>query len=623
MYLNVVYISMKNIMNIKTKQLLTLVLCLSLLFSLVGCSFTGEDFKHVEQIDSTVASTTEDIPASDTANEAFNAFLEDYFTESVTSDSITLHYTLKDPSAYGISLAEPIWSTHDINDFDYYTEDLNADYANLTSFDYTTLDKDQQQIYDIMNWDMSLDLSTTGLEYYSDIFSGSSSFQSSIPTTMAEYQFYTPSDVDNYLSLLNSLPAYIDTLCTFEQNKSAAGLFMSDTSADNAITQCTDFIAHVDDNLLITTFDTRIDAMDSLTDEEKAAYKTANITAVKESVIPAYEAIIDILTNLKGTGVNDGGICNFDQGKEYYEYLVKSGTGSDKTIEELTTMIEDSFESSLTDMYSVYSNNPDAYDYFYSGDDLYTNSDPTEILNTLKTATTEDFPTPPEVSFSIKYVDKSLEDSVSPAFYMTPPIDDVTNNVIYINNSEENGNSDLFSTLAHEGYPGHMYQITSFYASNPNPVRCLYSFLGYCEGWATYAEVKAYDYADYVKYPEDIATISKASDILSLTLSSRIDIGVNYEGWKLTDVEDYLTQSGYDASYGADIYQYVIENPSVYLRYCIGYLEIAQLETNAKTALGDAFNQKEFNAVLINAGPCQFNLVNTYVNDYIDSKKNQ
>lgn len=91
---------------------------------------------------------------------------------------------------------------------------------------------------------------------------------------------------------------------------------------------------------------------------------------------------------------------------------------------------------------------------------------PDEILETLKGQISKDFPALPKCSYKVKYVPKALEGSLSPAFYLVPPLDRYQDNVIYINGGTRFQNEDLFPTLAHEGYPGHLYQNVYFISNN-------------------------------------------------------------------------------------------------------------------------------------------------------------
>ena len=617
------------------KRLLSLLLSLILILSLCSCTTPYDIVRDIIENDTTTSggevqsSPTPDISinnhegasSSKTDNEDFSTYLDDIFRDEVTSDTITLHYTLKSPEGYGITRGPATFGDFDLASAAMYSNSVNAELSTLRHFDYESLSKDQQITYNILEQYLNLETKCAGLDLYSSIFTGTSSVQSNLPITMAEYQFYEKQDVEDYIALLNALPEYFDKLCEFEKIRSEKGLFMSDTTADSSISQCTDFLSETDTNVLIETFADRINACDFLTDEEKASYITANDTAVKGLVFDAYNSVIDCLTSLKGTGKNNGGLCGFPKGKEYYEYLVSYYTGSSKSVNDIATNIDASIKDAMSDVYTVYDKNPDAYDYYYNEDLNYGSDDPQTILDTLKVSMLDYYPNPPETSYTIKYVHKSLEDSLSPAFYMVPPIDDAVENVIYINQGEKNGASDIYTTLAHEGYPGHLYQTTYYNATKHNPVRDVLSFGGYTEGWATYVELNSYDLVEFPKYDEELSALAKAMDTMNLAISCRIDIGVNYEGWSVEDVSSYLDDSGFDGSFAQDIYDYVVEDPAVYLKYYGGYLEFNELRTKAESELGDKFDLKEFNKALLDAGPCQFDIVGAYVDDYIEKNK--
>ena len=87
---------------------------------------------------------------------------------------------------------------------------------------------------------------------------------------------------------------------------------------------------------------------------------------------------------------------------------------------------------------------------------------PDSMLDDLRSKITDTFPEIPDVDFQVKYVPESMQDYLSPAFYMIPAIDNLTENVIYINNGQTASGLNLYTTLAHEGYPGHLYQTVYF-----------------------------------------------------------------------------------------------------------------------------------------------------------------
>lgn len=81
---------------------------------------------------------------------------------------------------------------------------------------------------------------------------------------------------------------------------------MTDDMVDQVIEGCRTFIANPEQNVLIATFETRLDALDSLDEQARADYIKQNHAAVMDTVIPAYERMMEGLEKLKGTGVNPG-----------------------------------------------------------------------------------------------------------------------------------------------------------------------------------------------------------------------------------------------------------------------------------------------------------------------------
>ncbi len=599
------------------KKLLNLLLSLILIVSCLGCSGkSSTDPNDSQFINENNSQGTGEV------NEEFESFLEDLFIEEVTSDSITLHYTLKDPSAYGIKDMEPTFGSLDLAEIEEESEYLKETMDKLHSFDKMTLSKSQVLVYEILEEYLELQLSSEGLEYYGTLFGNVSGVHSNLPITLAEYQIYREKDIQDVIGLLNLVPDYFDMCLEYEKKRSEMGLFMADFAVDDVISNCEDFIADPQNNFLIEILEDRVNGFDGISAEKKAEYNRQIEDAVLNKVIPAYEAVIAGLSELKGTGENELGLCYFPEGKRYYEYLVKYGTGSDKTIEELIELVENDLIKSLNRMYVVYSGNEDAYNYFYENILDIGITDSKETVEHFKKAMESEFPKGPNVEYTIKTVHESLEESLSPAFYMIPPIDEANENVIYLNMGEQYADDDtLFATLAHEGYPGHLYQTTYFNQVNSYPIRSLLNFNGYVEGWATYVELKSYDMVEYATYNAETAVLAKASSSLSLAASTLIDMGVNYLGWSVEDTEEFLEYYGFNPGVAQDIVEYVIEEPGNYLKYYIGCLEFQELESYAQEELGNKFDSVEFHRAVLEAGPSQFKFVKRFVDSYIEENK--
>ena len=596
-------------------RFLSLILVLLLLFT--GCqapSASTDKSVNVSQ-----SSINYEIGLAEGDNEEFNTFLMDCFAELVTSDSITFHYTLQNPENYGVSMDAVTLGDADLITLEDNYDQTKAYLATLESFNYDQLSSRQQLVYDIFKNSLELSIESYDYRLYGVLFSPTTGIQAQLPIILNEYIFYSEDDVADYFLLLKDIPNYFRDLLDIERFRSEQGLFMSDTTADAIIKQCEAFIENPEENLLIDIFDDKLDAeLPDLKDQKKSDYIHENKTIVLENVIPAYQMIIDELTALKGTGVNDLGLAYFEQGKEYYEYLAKEATGSSKTVKEMIKLTEETIVENITLVTLLVSMDNSLYDRMYEFNPEL--AEPSEILKQLQISILSDFPTPVSTNFSVKYVHESLEKDLSPAFYMIPAIDAVDANTIYINNYQNDGtdNVTFFSTLAHEGYPGHLYQQTMFNSTNPHPIYGILDYTGYAEGWATYVEQQSYA---WIGADEDLSRILKANQNFALGISARVDLGVNYEGWDRADTADYLSNFGIsDEATVNDIFDYVVAEPATYLSYYIGAQEFWNLRQIAEENLGDQFDPVAYHEFILTLGPATFDLIQEKLEIWIQNQ---
>lgn len=591
--------------NKTNKRILAGICLLPVCISLSGCG----KFSLQKQLD----------PNSATAKKQqqfFDTLTDEIFRKEVQSDSITLNYTLSNPEDYGITDFTPTFGEYGLEASKKqlaYAENVNAQ---LDQFDYNCLTEEQQLTYDVLKDYYAVSDHEEDYNYYGEALSSATGMQAQLPTLLSEYNIKDTDDIEDYLQLLSVVGEYFVQISDYEKEKSEAGLFMSDKNADNIISQCKDFIKQPKDNLLIKTFNEKVEHFDWLSKEEKTIYKKKNKKAILENVIPAYETLITTLTELKGTGTYEGGIGNLPKGKAFYEEMAQATTGSDMTIKEMKKRLETAQKDAIKVVASAetaYNKDHDTDIYEEYIEMKYPKEDPDEIVPYLEQESQEDFPALEDVNYTIKYVDESLEDYVSPAFYLTPPLDNFTENSIYINGSKENGAQNLFPTLAHEGYPGHLLQTVYYEQQKPAPIRTLLNYGGYSEGWATYCELYSFSMAGLDK---NLADYAKAYEEFNLCMYATIDIGVNYDCWSKTDLVDYLSNYGITDTEVADsIYDIVVDDPGNYLQYVIGYFEMKDLYTKAEKSAGKQFDIKEFHTFLLDVGPAPFSIIEERMED--------
>lgn len=545
--------------------------------------------------------------------EDFDAFLNQLFVDGVSQDTLTLNYTLKNKKIYGLdNLEVSFGNANEDEQHSMYSVYENIK-ATLRSFNYDKLTKTQQFMYDLEEYMVDLNLESSEYQGYDEFLSETSGVQAQLPVLLVEYNFYTVKDVEDYIKLLNLVPDYFNDIMEYEKFKVRKGLFMSDASVELIIKQCNAFIKNTDNNYLITTFENRLTDLKDLDAETKNKFIAQNKSAVINKVIPAYRNLIDGLNALKGTGKNNGGLCGFENGKKYYEYLAKVKTGSDRSINEMELLTDKRLKEAQKKISEIIAKDSKVYDNAINVKYKYT--EPKEVIEHLKKAMKDDFPTlPDDINYQVKYVDSSLEESLSPAFYLTPAIDNYNNNVVYLNGNKKYDLSKAFTTIAHESYPGHLYQNCYFYSKSPLPFRSIVSIGGYVEGWGTYAELYSYKYAGL---DEKTAEILRENTVATLCIYAKADIGINYNGWNLTKLAKYLKTYGFNVEQSKTVYNSIVSEPANYLKYTIGYLEIEQMYQKAERKLGKKFTPKKFHEYILTMGEAPFKLLNKELDKWI------
>ncbi|KIR02409.1 hypothetical protein P261_01224 [Lachnospiraceae bacterium TWA4] len=478
-----------------------------------------------------------------TENPKFKKFTDELFKQEVIKDTLTLHYTLSNPKSYGI-VDYPI-TLGEIEDTDSFPA--------LSSFDTQSLSKEQKLTYDILEANLNLANESKKYPYYSEPLQPLIGAHINLSITLSEYKFYSEQDVIDYLGLLDDVDNYLEKILAYEKEKARRGLFMNNEILNQVLDEL-DLLTK--DTPLLPTFDERIKGLD-LSKKQINSYKSQNKELVNQVVIPAYKQLSKELFKLKGFGKNKKGLCYFKNGKSYYEYLVKMQTGSSKTIPELERRIykqlkEDALSLSKTKTPSSLIN-------------------PKEILSDLESKTSKDFPPlQSKIIYEVKEVPKSLQSIVSPAYYMNAPIDKPNQNVIYINPTKTDN---LYTTLAHEGIPGHMYERVYSNQKNRPPIRSLLHWPGYTEGWAVYSEFYA-------------AGLDKASSSITMAIYCLSDLYINYEGYDLKQFKKFITKFfDLNDEQVKEFYHTMIGRPTNYLEYYVGYLEILDLHTTPKKIL--------------------------------------
>ena len=644
-------------MHQHSRRLWSVFLCILLLLSSILCSCGRERIAKLPdgEAGEFYSSKSQDSPETTAVQTQFDSFCTDVFREEMSASStLDLHYTLLHPERYGIQQGEVTLGTYGITDMMENVEEIKSLKSRLEQFDRGALSDEQKPLRDALEETLSASLLSEGLELYEQPLAPTIGVQAQLPILLAEYSFHSLKDVEDYLSLLGQIDSYYGQILTFENQKAEAGLAPSDATIDGILKSCEGYLVDPEDNFLTETFELRLNALgkelsgthttknpggqtetsglisrsssspgkttdgqtetSGLTESQKADFRARHTAAIREHFVPAYEALISGMTALKGRGLRDGGLWELKDGRRYYEYLLKTGPGLSYTIPELKKALAARMESDLSALNQLFLDHP-ALD-VHRG--TFTLTDPGKILDDLKNQMRADFPEPGECRYEIRYVPDSLKDSLSPAFYLTAPLDDPDQNVIYINDGYSDRTDGLYTTLAHEGFPGHLYQTVYSRTHIRHPLSALLSCSGANEGWATYVENHACQFENGL--PDGVGTYRALLRSFSLCVHGLLDIGINYEGWSHEQAKEFiLTYFQVEDSTVDELWQVMIDNPTNYLEYGGGYVELMEMRETAETLLGPSFSPMEFHRFLLDLGPVPFSVTRRYFNDWLQT----
>ena len=541
---------------------------------------------------------------------AFEQFLTDEYIDTVSSDALTLHFSLVDPSVYGIE--QPELTLGEISDEanEEAEEELREVMEELEAFNPEELTERQRDDWNMLHEYLEIQMMFDGLSYYQNLFSPAQSVTDALITNFNEFKFYDEQDVKDYLVLLQDVPRYLGECLAFTRKQADMGLFMQDFSVDSTVSEINKFLNKEGDNALIVSFENKLQNADF----ETAEYFSENRRIVNELIIPAYQHVKDELETLKGKPQLET-LSDTSESKAYYEALFAYKTGSSLTPSEMLEKGKSVLVSIVQDYIRLIYEDATISKRYEKVD--YGNEDPEVILKRYQEKLLKHFPKGPEVTYTAEYLDPSITNDSTIAYYLIPPYDAIEDNVIKINSTATEGDSvTLYTTLAHEGFPGHLYQTTYYYATNPHPIRTLVDNFGYVEGYAMYVQAYANQWA--LEDDKNLAEFLTLDTEMNYLLQALVDIGVNYEGWGKEGIASFLRDLGFNDSPGLvnSLYEYVVSDPGLLLPYGIGLVEMKELRNYAEQN-SKKFNEIEYHQIILESGPMYFDLLKEKVDNWL------
>ncbi len=558
----------------------------------------------------------------------FDEFIQQEFLKTMESDYVATHIYTQNPETFGIDLNQievSLGTRPNGNGGIAPAEDNNNSYNIFQQFHRNALTDEQKDIYDIYEYQATLSqkLNNEKFDYYSSYFESMSGIQFQLPTLFADWQVRNEKDVQDLITLLKDTTPYVESVLQYTKKQEENGLLMLDL--ESIIEYCDSILQPGENSAILASMNTSIEQL-SLDAGKTEEYKSQLKEAFSSSFLPAFENIRSTMETFQKNGRNNTeGLAKFKYGKEYYELLLQQSVGSNKSVEDIRDMMEKAFSKHLYNCAKIVVSNPE------SVKPLISNTLPKteylsyiDILDDMKHVISGKFPPVNNLNYQIENMNEELaSNSGVTAYFNIPTLDGDSIKQLRVNPiSNDVSSISTFSTVAHEGFPGHMYQYAYMYENvESNYIKALSNINAYTEGYAVYAQYEALSYLDGVD--QTLLEAYKENELATYCMIILADIGIHYDGWSVEEFKEFMEAKGFSLDDESIKTQYaqLQANPAAFEPYYVGYHEIISMKEDAQQALGSRFNEKEFHTALLESGTAPFQVVQHHIDAYVEKNK--
>ena len=497
----------------------------------------------------------------------------------------------------------------------------------LQTYDRSGLDADAQLTFDVYQWHLQDVVDQLEFIYY-DFTATYMIFGVQRDTELFFTDIHplaTRQDAEDYITRLNAVENKFLQLSDHLTRQRNAGVVEPASTLEIAINRVANLAqGSVDMNPYFTSFRDKLDDIVGLDDADRQRLLDAARSATANSVIPAYQQLLQTMQGLLSSASPSIGVGQFPRGNEYYTYILRHHTTTDLTAAEIHQL-------GLAELQRIHSEMRLIFDQL-----SYPQNETLEqlfarvatdggIISAADVLTTYES----IIAFAEQNLDQAFD--IFPAadvivipdtfggFYVGPSFDGTRPGAFYAGTLTDEPWFQMQSLIFHETVPGHHLQVSLAMEQDVQPFRKLIGFTSFVEGWALYAERLAYELGWYGNDPYgDLGRLQwEAVRAARLVM----DTGIHNLGWSFDEAVRFSDENvgwGTSLSQGAAARYSVI--PGQATAYMIGMLQILQARQRAMDALGLQFNLKEFHRVLISNGAIPLALLDSVVDRYIAEK---
>ena len=525
-------------------------------------------------------------------------------------------------------------------------EDLaiaKKDLVRLNAIDRSKLDANTQVSYDLMQQRLENGIADFKWRYHNYPVNQMFGTHSMVPAFLInQHQITNVEDAKAYISRLNGVTKVFDQLIDSLEIRAQKGIIAPKFVFPHVIESSKNIIKGApfekgDDSTLLADFKRKVNKLE-IADSEKAALISEATDALKASIKPSYNKLINYLAKLEKKADTRDGAWKFPDGEAFFNNALARTTTTELTAKEIheiglaeVARIHDEmraikekvgFKGDLKAFMEFMKTDKQFYlPNTEEGKEKYL-KDATAMIDNLKSRLDELFIVKPKADMIVKRVEAFREKAAGKAFYQQPAPDGSRPGIYYANlyDMEAMPTYQMEALAYHEGIPGHHMQIAIAQELEGVPkFRKFGGYTAYIEGWGLYSELVPKEMGLYEDPYSDFGRLA-----MELWRACRlvVDTGIHAMKWTRQEGIDYYVNNTPNAkSDGVKMVERHIVMPSQATAYKVGMLKILELREDAKKELGDKFDIRQFHDVVLKNGPVPLNVLEKFVDEWVASKK--
>jgi uncharacterized protein (DUF885 family) len=509
-----------------------------------------------------------------------------------------------------------------------------ADIAELkSSINYDKLDSQTKLSYDLWLQQTQDQIDQFQFRFHNYPLHQMRGLHSNIPSFLINFhRVSTEQDLKDYIARLNVMPLFEDLKANLK-TREEMGILPPKFVFEHIIRDCNNIASGT---TILDDFKKKLDAVELEASSKKQLLAEAE-KAFKTNFRPAYEQLGAFLVEQEKKANTDDGVWKFPNGAEFYNIALKNTTTTNLTADKIHNiglkeverihgemreiMKQVKFEGDLAEFFNFMRFDKQFYyPETEAGKQRYLD-EATALIETMKKQLDGLFIIKPKADIIVKRVEPFREKSAGKAFYNRPSADGSRPGIYYANLYKMSSmpTYQMEALAYHEGIPGHHMQLAVAQELEGIPkFRKFGGYTAYTEGWGLYSELIPKELGFYSDPYSDFGRLA-----MELWRACRlvVDTGIHSKKWdRARGIKYYMDNTPNPEDDAIKMVERHIVMAGQATAYKIGMIKILELRENAKKALGDKFDIREYHEVVIKQGPLPLSVLETNVNNWVASK---